>query len=94
MSPQLSQKMSYSFKSDIWSIGAIFYELLHNQTPFHSTQIEEIIQKLEVGDYHISKNVISKMTIESILFLDHCLQYDELNREHPADIAYHPFVKT
>lgn len=37
MSPQLLKKTKYTNKSDLWSIGLIYYEMLHGRTPWPAT---------------------------------------------------------
>jgi len=34
MSPQILKKTKYTTKSDLWSIGLIYYEMLHGKTPW------------------------------------------------------------
>jgi serine/threonine protein kinase len=34
MSPQILKKAKYTTKSDLWSIGLIYYEMLHGKTPW------------------------------------------------------------
>lgn len=34
MSPQILKKSKYTAKSDLWSIGLIYYEMLHGRTPW------------------------------------------------------------
>ena len=34
MSPQILKKTKYTTKSDLWSIGLIYYEMLHGRTPW------------------------------------------------------------
>jgi serine/threonine protein kinase len=36
MAPESLKKNEYSFKTDIWSIGVIFYEMLTNDTPWRA----------------------------------------------------------
>ena len=34
MSPQILKKSKYTPKSDLWSVGLIYYEMLHGRTPW------------------------------------------------------------
>jgi serine/threonine protein kinase len=36
MAPESLKKNDYSFKSDIWALGIIFYEMLFNDTPWRA----------------------------------------------------------
>jgi serine/threonine protein kinase len=47
MAPQVVQKTQYSYKSDIWSIGCILFELLNGLTPFHSRNRQEFEGKVQ-----------------------------------------------
>jgi serine/threonine protein kinase len=41
----------YSPKSDIFSVGIIFYELLSGTTPWECRQEKELVQKLQTIPY-------------------------------------------
>lgn len=34
MSPQILKRCKYTSKSDLWSIGLIYYQMLHGKTPW------------------------------------------------------------
>ena len=36
MSPEILKSMNYTSKCDIWSLGIIFYELMHGTTPWEA----------------------------------------------------------
>ena len=36
MAPESLKKNEYSYKTDIWSVGVIFFELLTGETPWKS----------------------------------------------------------
>ena len=67
MSPQLLMKQKYNNKSDLWSVGLIFYEMLHGKTPWvaaNELQLINAIQSQKVGFSKlisdVSKDFISK----------------------------------
>ena len=52
-SPQLLKKRGYSYKVDIWALGIMCYELLMGQTPFHSFEMNELLEKINKGIYTV-----------------------------------------
>ena len=47
MSPQALKLNSYSEKSDIWSFGVLFYEILFGTTPWTALTEKDLIVKIE-----------------------------------------------
>ena len=47
MAPESLRKNDYSFKSDIWALGIIFYEILLNDTPWRAKTEKELLRKIE-----------------------------------------------
>ena len=46
MAPEALQKNKYSYSSDIWAIGMIFYEMLTGSTPWKNKKEKYIEEKL------------------------------------------------
>jgi len=47
MAPQLLSLRKYTSKSEIWSLGIIFYQLLFTNTPWHPIScVQELIKKI------------------------------------------------
>lgn len=42
MSPQIAKEVNYSFKSDVWSFGALFFEMLTGSPPFDSKNMKDL----------------------------------------------------
>ena len=58
MSPQILNHQTYTNKSDLWSVGLIYYEMLHGYTPWPANSelqlISAINHKLVIFDPSIS----------------------------------------
>lgn len=46
MSPEICQNHPYSFKSDVWSLGCILYELCTLEHPFRSNNLLNLVYKI------------------------------------------------
>lgn len=46
MSPQLLKGTKYTSKSDLWSIGLIYYEMLHGRTPWPANNEIQLINAI------------------------------------------------
>ncbi len=50
-SPEIWRDKPYDFKSDIWSIGIIVYEIVELRVPFKAEEIEGLYRKVCRGKY-------------------------------------------
>ncbi|KAH9599911.1 Protein kinase domain [Trypanosoma melophagium] len=50
ISPELLTGTSYSFPSDIWSLGCVFYEMAALKRPFSPTSFANLVQQITSGD--------------------------------------------
>ena len=48
-------KGSYNYKCDLWSTGVITYMLLSGMVPFQGTNSNEILTKVEAGNYEMKQ---------------------------------------
>ena len=80
--------MGYDEKVDIWSLGTICYELLIGNAVFNAKTLNDLVNKVEEGNYIVPKTV-SK---EVVSFLNGMLKYDSRNRLNSEELLKHPFL--
>lgn len=89
MAPQILKETFYSSKSDVWSLGIIFYEALYGATPWLATSILDLVQKLESQSVRFpAKPAVSAETQSLITKM---LERDEAARLSWEDVFRHPY---
>lgn len=46
MSPEVCESKPYTFKSDVWSLGCVLYELCTLEHPFHADNLLGLVYKI------------------------------------------------
>eukprot|EP01116_Phalansterium_solitarium_P022253 TRINITY_DN7280_c0_g1_i1.p1 TRINITY_DN7280_c0_g1~~TRINITY_DN7280_c0_g1_i1.p1 ORF type:complete len:699 (+),score=134.04 TRINITY_DN7280_c0_g1_i1:100-2196(+) len=92
MAPEILRLQSYSVKSDLWSVGAILFEMLSGAPPFpvknHVDLLRMIDKKFKLTippDLHLSKSCLD--------LLQSLLKQDPLQRMSWEEFFMHPFLK-
>lgn len=73
LSPEIIESKPYSFKSDIWSLGVLLYEMCALQPPFNGNSLQFLALKIVKGAYASIPPVYSKglqNLIRSMLSVD------------------------
>jgi serine/threonine protein kinase len=79
----------YDYKVDIWSLGSICYEMLIGEFAFDSEDIDELVKKIEKGDYTVPLS----LSEEAVSFLNAMLQYSPKNRLACAQLSKSRFLQ-
>ena len=83
------KSIGYNEKVDIYSLGTVCYEMIIGQKIFNGKNREELVKKVEKGNYHLP-TYLSK---EIVSFLIGMLKYDEEKRLNADELSTHPFLK-
>ena len=79
----------YDKKADIWSLGVITYEMLTGQNLFKATNLAELLNKIEKGDYSLE---VKDLSDEIISFLNCMLQFEPEKRLSAVELSKHQFL--
>lgn len=60
LSPEIVENKPYSFKSDIWSLGVLLYEMTCLKMPFDASSLPMLYVKIVRGSYNPIPNIYSK----------------------------------
>lgn len=82
------KQLGYDDKADIWSLGTICYELLIGKTVFNAETMNDLVQKVESGNYHVP----TSLSREMVSFLNAMLQYDGSKRLNAEELSKHAFL--
>lgn len=77
LSPEIIRSEGYSFKSDIWSLGVLLYEIAALQPPFNAQSLHQLAQKIIQGKYTALPSSFSNSTTQ---LLEKMLQKDPAAR--------------
>lgn len=89
MAPEILNKQAYSFKSDVWSVGTILYEMLTGASPFKDAVSKEELKSRHRGAIKYP----SDLSRECRSFIDLCLSLEPSVRPTWAELLQHPFLQ-
>ena len=91
MAPEIIKNRKYDFKSDLWSVGIIFYEMLTGNTPFKAKNIFDLINIIEKKIIVIPLDIKISNNCENLLFS--LLKKNPYERIGWEDFFNHPWLK-
>ncbi len=87
-STKKTKQLGYNEKADIWSIGAICYEMVIGKPVYDAEDMDDLIEKVENGSYEVPIS----MSYELVSFLNAMLQYNSENRLTASQLSRHDFI--
>uniref|UniRef100_A0A3Q0RK05 non-specific serine/threonine protein kinase n=1 Tax=Amphilophus citrinellus TaxID=61819 RepID=A0A3Q0RK05_AMPCI len=91
MSPELCQGTKYNFKSDIWAMGCVLFELLTLTRTFDATNPLNLCVKIVQGNWtmELNSDVYSSALVKLVY---ECLDQDPAKRPTTEQILDQPFI--
>jgi len=90
MSPELFRNQPYSYKSDIWSLGCVLYELVGLRHAFEARDMNSLVQKILRANYAPIPSTASKDVRELIKSM---LGLSPSSRPTVNDVLALPFIR-
>lgn len=98
-SPELSYNKTINTKTDIWSLGAIVFELFtgkqpySDKTPFNALcELAKYISPIEAADESIKNSIYDKPNRNLLNFLLQCFRGDNYIRPNASELLEHKFI--
>ena len=101
MAPEVVNSYEYNQQCDIWSVGVVLYVILSGQFPFHGTNKEETIRKINNQPIAFSSNsmcvnvapVWTRVSSEGKDLIKRLLEHDYKKRPTAAEALEDPWMK-
>ena len=90
--PELfSENGIYSFKTDLWALGCIMYEMAIGQVPFFEERVNKLIMKIIHDEINFNKKQFNQYSMEFMDVLRKLLEKDPEKRPSWGEIENYPF---
>eukprot|EP00201_Polytomella_parva_P006101 CAMPEP_0175077002 /NCGR_PEP_ID=MMETSP0052_2-20121109/23102_1 /TAXON_ID=51329 ORGANISM="Polytomella parva, Strain SAG 63-3" /NCGR_SAMPLE_ID=MMETSP0052_2 /ASSEMBLY_ACC=CAM_ASM_000194 /LENGTH=907 /DNA_ID=CAMNT_0016346327 /DNA_START=816 /DNA_END=3539 /DNA_ORIENTATION=- len=89
MAPEIFKEEPYSYKSDMWALGCVIYELVAGHPAFLSENLAKLVLKVIRGDCVPLPSTCSVKLRRTIMAM---LQINARNRPSADEVLTHPYV--
>lgn len=94
MAPEILQFQRYDEKVDMWSVGAILFELLNGFPPFTGRTSVQLLQNIKTStSLPFSPSVLSELQLDCVELCSRLLSVHPENRLSFDDFYQHKYLK-
>jgi len=90
--PEVLADTEYTEIVDVWSAGCVLYTMLCGNQPFQAEFLNELIDKIIVGEVEYTEEHWSKISPEAIDLVKKLLEKDPKKRLSPSQALAHPWI--
>jgi NIMA (never in mitosis gene a)-related kinase len=90
LSPEIIESSPYNFKSDIWSLGVLLYEMCALQPPFNASSLHQLAQKIVSGKF---EKVPRQYSLQMNQLITAMLTKEPRRRPNINDILKMPIIE-
>ena len=94
MAPEVLNYQKYDAKADLWSVGAILFEMLVGAVPFTGQNQVQLLRNIQKTEFKIPMHIAQELSPECIALLRSLLHRDAKDRISFEEFFNHPFLKT
>ena len=91
MAPEILKYRKYDAKADLWSVGAILFEMVVGNVPFTGQNQVQLLHNIERSDARIPTRIAETLTPECVALLRSLLRRDPKERISFDAFFNHPF---
>ena len=90
-SPEVWRCEEYDFKTDVWSLGCVIFEICNLKQPFRAANIDLLYEKVQTG---VSENWDLRYSKELRTLVSQCLELDFTVRPAAKALLKRPYFET
>ena len=91
LSPEICREQRYGYKSDVWSLGCVLYEMTAQKHAFQGGDMRQLVLKILRGVYPPLPRAYTKPLHDLV---GECLAVDPRKRPSVAAILSKPFLRS
>jgi len=91
MAPEIMKDRKYNYKSDLWSVGVILYQMVYGKRPYYAANILDLLKTIENDKLSFSNEISISSECKDLIF--QLLQTKPNNRIEWIDFFCNPWIE-